>query len=395
MMAKARALAVLPLAALLAIGAVRAMTFVAPGNHPLRALQPVFDGHPKALADRAMAEIGTAAARGGAVPPSARQAMAAVARNAPLSPDPFLVEGTVAEMAGKPDRSERLFLAARNRAPRSEAARYFLADRYLKTNRILAGLIEMGALARLSQKASQPLAPALAAYARSPGAITELKRYFALSPAVRDSTLGVLAEDARNAPLVLALAPEPRPGASPADWHGRLVQSLVTAGDFDGAEAIWARVAGVANRGPLYNPQFRDLPGPPPFNWSYASGRSGVAEASGSGGLDVIYYGREDVTLAGQLLRLAPGRYRLSMRIDGPSRATGVSWTVQCVPGNAVLLQLPLDAVDQGSIAGSFAVPAAGCAAQSFELRGRPSESSTTAQLTILDLALAPVAMGR
>lgn len=391
-MFRARALIVLPLAILLAIGAVRAMTFVAPSDHALRALESSFDGHPEASANRAMAEIGTAAARSSALPPSARQMMAGVARSAPLSPDPFLVEGTVAEMAGDRDRAERLFLAARNRNPRSEAARYFLADRYLKTNRILPGLIEMGALARLSQKASQPLAPALAAYARSPGAIAELRRYFAVSPAVRDSTLALLAEDARNARLVLALAPEPQPGAPPADWQGRLVQSLVTAGDYKGAEAMWARIAGVANRGLVYNPQFRDLPGPPPFNWNYASGSSGVAEASGSGGLDVIYYGRVDVTLASQLLRLAPGRYRLSMRVDGPSRANGVAWILQCVPGTAALFQLPLDAVDQGSIAGSFAVPATGCAAQSLELRGRPSESSTTAQLTILELGLSPVA---
>lgn len=394
-MFRARALVVLPLALLLAIGAVRAMTFVAPSDHALRALESSFDGHPEASANRAMAEIGTAAARGNSVPPSARQTMAGVARGAPLSPDPFLVEGTVAEMAGDRDRAERLFLAARDRNPRSEAARYFLADRYLKTNRILPGLIEMGALARLSQKASQPLAPALAAYARSPGAIAELRRYFAVSPAVRDSTLALLSEDARNAPLVLALAPEPQPGAPRADWQGRLVQSLVTAGDYKGAEAMWARIAGVANRGLVYNPQFRDLPGPPPFNWNYASGSSGVAEASGSGGLDVIYYGRVDVTLASQLLGLAPGRYRLSMRVDGPSRANGVAWLIQCVPGTAPLFQLPLEAVDQGSIAGSFAVPTTGCAAQSLELRGRPSESSETAQLTILDLRLSPVAGAR
>lgn len=394
-MAKARALVVIPLAVLLAIGAVRAMTFVAPGDHPLRAFAGWFSGHPDALTDQAMAEIGTAAARGGTVPLSAKAAMAAVAGARPLAPDPFLVEGTIAEMGGDQRRAERLFLAARNRDPRSEAARYFLADRYLKSGRVFAGLVEMGALARLSEKASQPLAPALAAFARSPGAIAELRRYFEVSPKVRDTTLAVLAEDPRNAPLVLALAPAPRPGAPPADWQERLIRALVVAGDYDGAEAIWTRVAGVANRGLLYNPQFRDLPGPPPFNWNYASGSSGVAEASGSGGLDVIYYGREDLTLAGQLLRLAPGRYRLSMRIDGPSRATGVAWIVQCVPGNTVLLQLPLDAVDQGSIAGTFAVPAAGCAAQSLELRGRPSESSTTAQLTILDLALAPVATAR
>ena len=394
-MLRARALVVLPLAVLLAVGAIRAMTFVAPSSHPLRVLAPTFGSHPDALANRGMKEIGTAAARGGTVPPSARDALANVARKAPLAPDPFLVEGTIAEMDGDSSRAERLFLAARTRNPRSPGARYFLAERYLKTNRILLGLVETGALARLSEQASQPLIPALAAYARTPGAAAELRRFFITAPATRDRTLSLLAEDARNAPLILALAPESLRGAPTADWHGRLIQSLITAGDYAGADALWSRVAGVANRGLLYNPQFRDTSAPPPFNWQYASGTSGVAEASDRGGLAVIYYGRDEVSLATQLLRLAPGGYRLAMRVDGPSRANGLAWNILCVPGNNALLQLPLGTVGRGSVSGAFAVPAAGCPAQTLELRGRPGESSETAQLTILDLKLEPLAAAR
>lgn len=387
-MLRARALVVLPLAVLLAVGAIRAMTFVAPSSHPLRVLAPMFGSHPDALVNRAMGEIGTAAARGGTVPPSARLAIASVARKAPLAPDPFLVEGTIAEMAGDSSRAERLFLAARSRNPRSPGARYFLADRYLKTNRILPGLVETGALARLSEQASQPLIPALAAYAKTPGAIAELRRFFKLSPRTRDNTLWLLAEDPRNARLVLALAPEPVRGASPADWHGRLIQSLISAGDFAGAEALWSRIAGVANRGLLYNPQFRASSALPPFNWQFASGAAGVAEPSGSGGLDVIFYGRAEVTLATQMLRLGAGRYRLAMRVGGPSRASGLAWTIQCLPGNTPLVQLPLGTVGKDPIGGVFAVPAAGCPAQLIELRGRPGESSETAQLTIFDVKL-------
>lgn len=387
-MLKARALVVLPLAALLAVGAVRAMTFVAPSTHQLRTIAPAFASHPDAMVDRAMAEIGTAAARGDTVPTSARQAILAVARKAPLAPDPFLVEGAIAQMSSDQPRAERLFLAARARNPRSQGARYFLADRYLKTNRILPGLVELGALARLSEKASQPLIPALAAYARSPGAITELRRFFKLSPATRDRTLSLLAEDAGNAPLVLALAPEPRPGAPAADWHGRMIQSLVATGDYAGADALWSRISGIANRGLLFNPQFRDSSAPPPFNWQFSSGASGVAEPSGSGGLDVIYYGRDEVALASQLLRLAPGRYRLAMRVEGPSSGPGLAWGVSCVPGNSALLRLSLGAIGKGQVGGAFAVPPAGCPAQALELRGRPGESSGTAQLTIFDLKL-------
>ncbi|MCY7280408.1 MAG: hypothetical protein LH610_05835 [Sphingomonas bacterium] len=391
----ARALVVLPLAALVSIGAIRAMTFVAPSDHKLRALEPAFGSHPEVLVNRAMGEIGTAAARGGSVPRSAREALESAARKSPLAPDPFLVEGTLADMANDPARAEQLFIAARTRNPRSQGARYFLAERYIKTNRILPGLVEAAALARLSERASEPLIPALAAYARSPGAIPELRRFFKLSPEVRDRTLALLAGDPRNAALILELAPESLSGAPTADWHGRLIQSLVTAGDYAGAEALWNRIAGVANRGLLYNPQFRDTLAPPPFNWQLGSGMAGVAEASDRGGLDVIYYGREEVSLASQLLRLVPGRYRLAMRVDGPSRASGMAWSVECVPGTNALLELPLGTVGRAVAEGAFDVPAADCAAQMLQLRGRPGESSGIAQLTILDLKLDPLVPAR
>ena len=393
-MIRARALLVVPLAALLCLGAVRAMTFVAPVDHPLRALAPRFSGHPDAATDRAMAEIGAAAARSAPMPQSARQGLASVAAMAPLAADPYLVEGTVAQMAGDGARAERLFLAARTRNPRSQGAHYFLAERYFKTNRIQAGLVEMGTLARLSEQASQPLIPALVAYARTPGAVAELRRFFATQPEVRDRTLSLLAGDVRNAPLVLALMPDPRPGVTGGDWQQRLVQSMVLAGDYAGAERMWTRLSGVADRGLLYNPQFRNLAAPPPFNWAYGSGSAGVAERSGSGGLDVIYYGREDATLASQMLRLAPGRYRLAMRVDGPSRAEGVAWTLICYPGSSSLFQLPVGTAGKGVVAGSFAIPATGCAAQSLELRGRPPETTETAQLTIFDLKLERLAAG-
>jgi hypothetical protein len=390
----ARGLAVLALAALLTAVAVRAMTFVAPADHPIRVLAGSFDGHPDALLDRAMTEIGTAASRGGAVPPSARTAMAAVARKAPLAPEPFLVEGTIAEIGGDSGRAERLFLAARDHDPRSQGARYFLADRYLKTNRILPGLIEMSALGRLSEKLSAPLVPALAAYARTPGATTELRRFFERSPALRESTLAMLAGDPRNGPLILSLASPIRPEAPPAEWQRRLIQALITTGDYAGAEAMWRRVAGIRDRGLLYNPQFRALPALPPFNWSYVSGTAGVAEASGSGGLDVIYYGREATTFASQTLRLPPGRFRLSVRLVGASGETGLSWTIRCVPGDSMILQLPLDNVAAKVAAGGFTVPPAGCAAQLIELRARPGETARTAEVSISGLALERQAPG-
>lgn len=391
-MIRARGLIVLPIAFLLAVFAIRAMVFQAPADHPLHALQPMFPGHPQLLIDRAMSEIGAAAANGAGMPAAARQTMMIAGRKAPLAPTPFLVDGTIAQISGNDRRAEALFIAARLRDPRAPAARYFLADRYLRTNRIAAGLVEMAALARISEKASQPLAPALAAYARSPGAIPQLKQFFASAHATRDMTLEILSADPANADLVLALAPPlPLRQTPPPAWQVVLVRALVTAGNYAAAENIWRRINGITHRGLLYDPEFRDQSTAPPFNWQLASGSGGVAEASGAGGLDVIYYNREEVALATQLLRLGPGTYRLAMRVEAPVSANGLAWSIACDSGDhKPLLLLPLDPAHNGVVAGTFSIPAEACAVQWIQLRGRPGDGSDTAQATISALRLEP-----
>ena len=135
-MLNARALVIVPLAALLAFGAVRAMTFVAPTDHPLRALGPSFAGHPDAITDRAMAEIGAAAGRGEEMPDSARQGLASVAGKAPLAADPFLVEGTIAQMAGNA-RARKTYPGGAGRAIRARRVRATPRRALFQTKRIL------------------------------------------------------------------------------------------------------------------------------------------------------------------------------------------------------------------------------------------------------------------
>ena len=388
-----RPLIVIPVAMLIAIFAIRAVVFQAPTDHPVRSLQRLFAAHPDQLTDRAMREIGSAAAKGGVIPASARRAMVAVAIQKPLSPVPFLVAGTNAQIDGSGQRAEALFLAARLRDPRAPAARYFLADRYLRTNRIAAGLVEMAALTAIAEKASAPLAPALAAYARSPGAIPQLRQFFAGSPAVRDRTLTTLADNAANADIIMALAPPlPARQSPPPNWPERLVNSLIAAGDYASADRVWRQINGTKHRGLLYDPQFRDRSASPPFNWQFIAGSGGLAESSSNGGLNVIYYGRDDVGLATQMIRLAPGTYRLAMRVDVPVSADGLAWSVACVNDRQKpLLRLPLDGARNGVITGNFAVPTSGCDVQWIELRGRPGDTSETAQATISSLRLEPL----
>ena len=388
-----RSVVVIPVALLLAFFAIRAMAFSAPRNHPLSMLRPFFPAYTDQLIERGMSEIGSAAAKATKIPAIPRLLMARAARQSPLAIEPFLVEGTVAQMDGAGSRAEALFLAAQARNPRAPAPRYFLADRYLRTNRIGQGLAQMSALSRLVSNGSQPLGPALAAYAQTPGAVPELRRFFATSPGLRDMTLSILANDIANAPLIMSLAPQgPVRQSPPPEWQGRLVRSLITAGNYSAADFVWRRITGITDRGLLHNPNFRDKSAPPPFNWQLTSGSAGVAEASATGGLDVIYYGREEVVLATQIVLLAPGQYSIAMRIKGASSASGLAWSISCITTNAELLRLPLEGEGKGAMGAAFTVPSTGCGAQNIELRGRPGDEPQTAQLTIFDLNLQPLA---
>lgn len=376
----ARTAAVLLLSIALAVLSLRSAAALAPSDSPLRGLRSWFPGHPSMIADRAMAAVGLAAREGRAVPPEVRRDLAELARKEPLRPEPFLVAGASAQLAGDGARSEKLFLAARDRNPRSAAARFVLADRLVRTGRIEAGLVEMAVLARLQPKIAQPFVPAIAAYARTPGAVERLRRFLADAPEMRDPVLLTLARDPANAPLVVSLAPAPVTEPPFPEWQTTLLGTLVTAGKVGEAERIWARLSGFDRKPLLVNPQFSPQSLPPPFAWTIGSGSAGVAEIRQSGGLDLIYYGREPFDLARQLLVLKPGSYRLTSRVQGADAGDLITWKITCLD-NRPLVQARLGQT------GTFAVPK-NCVGQNLILAAVPADSPRTLQATVTAVAI-------
>ncbi len=354
-------------------------------------LDRLWPDHPAVIADRVMAEVGRAAASGQSPAGMKGADLRRLAHKEPLAVEPFLVEGALAQLAGRDQAAERLFVEARRRDPRSPAARYFLGSRYLQTDRIPEGLKEVAFLSRLVSGADAQFVPALVAYARSPGAVPHLKQFFASSPKTEDAVLTHLANDPDNAGLILTLAsPAPRSGAMAApDWHKALVQKLVEDGQYASAHAIWARLAGVPAAGALFNPRFAPSAAPPPFNWTFASGSAGVAEPSDKG-LKTVFYGREDAVLASQLLVLPPGRYRLSSSVSSAPPAAGLAWSLTCQGSKQKIAALPIAASPPPT---RLAVPPSGCAAQLLELKATASEGAQTVELTIPRIDLAKEAM--
>lgn len=339
--------------------------------------QQIWAGHPDVVIPLAMVAIGKTAATGSDIGEDVFASLGRASIRAPLAPEPFVVAGIRNDLAGKGAEAERAFLAARQRDPRSLPARYFLALHYLRGND-MRGLREIASLTRFAPEGLAAITPYLAQFAKQPGARAPMGAMFKDEPYVRSAVLTTLAADPANAALVLDLGGVGRGADAP--WLGSLVHSLIDAGDYRQARAVWAQASGIdlAMSSGLFDPDFRDGRALPPFNWALTSSSVGLAERR-SGRLYVIYYGEQDGPLARQLVLLPPGNYRFAAPATGDLTGTGLGWVVRCANakpdqhlGSALLRAGALQ----------FAVPA-DCPAVWIELTGRSSDIGRRNEATV------------
>ena len=245
------------------------------------AARRVWASQPDVLSSKIMAEVGQAAARRGEPSPATMAEVRQLVAAQPLSPVPFLVHGALAVRSGDYERAEKLLLLARQRAPRSPAARYMLADLYLRTGRALPAMGEIAVLNRFLPGAATQLAPALAAYATRPGGLQQLKAIVASYPELEPPLMAQLGSQPGTAPLILDLTSRPSPKRVPGDWQRLTVNGMLAHGDYGAAYTVWSRFAGVSDPPTsIFNPEFEDIAAPPPFNWEWC----GRTRRSGSPG---------------------------------------------------------------------------------------------------------------
>lgn len=387
MAAWARPALVLAAAAYLAFLVIR-IAFVQSVGGDASKLAKIWPGHPTVILESGLAEIGAKSAAAEPVDPTLVGKLLEVSGKAPLAPEPFLVRGVEAQLAGNQELALRSFLAARERSPRTIAARYFLADHYLKAGQVGPGLSEISTLARLVPQSIPSVAPFLVAFARSPGAAPQVKELLRNHPQLEPVLLEALSADPENASLILVLW-SGRRGEQEAIWQSRLLGQMLDAGRFELAREAWSSFTGVvAAPGQLFDPEFGNA-ALPPFGWSLASGPAGVAEPEEGGRLHVLFYGRDDMVLAGQMLTLKPGRYRLSMQVKAStSPPNSLQWTVSCLPASTEVALISI--VRSGALSEAFNIPPANCPAQRLELNGIASQFAQQADVTISQFQLQP-----
>ena len=354
--------------------------------HPNTAAR-VWPGHPAVELSLGMMDIARSARAGRPVGGSTLAKIRDAAVKAPLAPEPFLVEGVLAQLARDPAKAEATFRAAQWRDPRSLPAAYFLAEHYFRTGEQLEGLRQIATLARLSPAGVGSVAPYLAAYAQNPSNWAQMRSLFRSEQEVEDPVLVALSENPANASAVLALADRTHRNAQ-SPWLPVLVQSLIGGGRYADARSIWSQVAGVAEAPAelIYDSSFSRPGAPPPFNWALTSSTVGLAERQRPGRLHVLFYGQEDGVLASELLLLAPGAYRLSFQLAGGGSHEGeLVWSAQCDKSQTEISRI--DVASAATRGWDFEVPA-NCPAVWLNLSGASSDVPQQAEATISQLKL-------
>jgi HAMP domain-containing protein len=343
-------------------------------------------GHPSVEISLGLAQIGRAARARKSVDPRTFAMIDDAAVKSPLSPEPFLVRGVQAQMAGDAEAAKGAFLAAQSRDPRSLPAAYFLADYYFRAGQALPGLEQTVLLARLSPGGTGAVAPFVAAYAQNPSNWAQMRALFRSQPTVEDDVLAVLAQDSRNVDAVLAVA-DPAHRTPASRWLPVLLQSLVSSGDYQQARAIWGSIGrGRPGDQLLYDATFSSPQPPPPFNWSLASSTLGLAERQPGKRLHLIFYGNEDGVLASELVLLPAGTYQLQMQVVGaPVHPESLRWSIRCDKSQEPVASVGLDQVARRGW--TFEIPA-NCPAQWLELSGRSGDIAQQSDVTITGLSL-------
>jgi hypothetical protein len=380
-----RRLIVIAIALLLAVQVVRdaAVEALAP-LHPASAAK-VWATHPAVEISLGMTEIGTAARERKPIDPRTFAMIDDAAAKSPLAPEPFLVRGVQEQTKGDAQAAGRAFVAAQRRDPRSLPAAYFLADYYARSGQALQALQQMAVLARLSPGGITTVAPFVATYAKDRANWPAMRALFRSQQGLENSVLSVLARDPANTDAILAVAdPNHRQPDSP--WLTTLLRSLVANGDYQRAHALWSSIGGGGSGGLIYDPGFSSPDPPPPFNWSFATADTGLAERQSGSRLHAIFYGNDDGVLASELVLLPPGTYRLAMQIVGqPVHPEALSWSIRCDKSPDPISSIAI--TDAAARGWTFQVPA-DCPAQWLELSGRSGDIAQQSEVTITGLKL-------
>lgn len=353
----------------------------------------VSDAHPNGVAGLAKGSVAAlrqeltaelAPARGPSIvvnnPARAERLLAA----APLDPVALTYLGLTADKKGERARARALMLLAVRSDGRALRARLWIMDQDLRHRDYGSAIKHFDRLVRIGPPGTSGLINAMAGIVSDPASRAPLARKLATNPPWRAAFLYALNQQNVSPDIVYQLTPQNTTKAQVSSEQSGLLQTLLKNQEYERAYLAWINFlpeSSLKQLGPVYDPQFQQLPGPLPFNWRLTDGTEGSSEFGKPKGLNVSYLGGTAAILTEQTLLLSPGRYRLSVTAAGSDDNNQLSWTVTCLSGSEPLQSLKLTGLKDSPqrYTTQFEVPAAGCGAQNLALVGAPAEFPRTA----------------
>jgi hypothetical protein len=302
---------------------------------------------------------------------------------APLDPIALTYLALVADKKGDIGRARRLMTLALRSDGRSVRARLWLMDQDLRHRRYGSAIDHFDRLVWIGPRGAAAPINVMAGIVRDPASHAPLARKLATNPSWRGSFLYALNQQGVSPDVIYQLTPQGSAKSQVLFEQSALLQSLLKNKEYERAYLAWINFlpeASLKQLGPVYDPQFQEMPGPLPFNWKLSDGIDGSSEFSKPRGLNASYLGGNAATLAEQTLLLSPGRYRLSVIASGSDENNQLSWTITCQTVGEPLRALKITGLNGGRqrYTTQFDVPAADCGAQRLALVGSPVEFPRT-----------------
>jgi hypothetical protein len=307
---------------------------------------------------------------------------------APLDPVALTYLGLAADKKGDAVRAKALMTLAVRSDGRALRARLWLMDQDLRHRDYRAAIEHFDRLVRIGPPGTAGLINAMTGVVRDPASRAPLARKLATNPPWRANFLYALNQQGMSPDVIYQLTAQDSARTQVLFEQAALLQSLLKNNEYERAYLAWINFlpeSSLKQLGPVYDPQFQDLPGPLPFNWKLSDGSDGSSEFNKPRGLNASYLGGNVAILAEQTLLLSPGRYHLSVIASGSDENNQLSWTVTCPTAGEPLQALKITGLkgDRQRYTTQFQVPASACGAQRLTLVGSPVEFPRTASALI------------
>jgi hypothetical protein len=314
---------------------------------------------------------------------------------APLADEPFFgaaAAGFRAQGAAGSAADARLLREALRRNPRSREAHTLLLQHALASSKLSDAISELAVLNRLNPEVIETLMGGLGQAIGSESQVNEAVEALQPHPELYRPFLRGFTLANKPAPLANSLVARlPRSAMADRDVQRMAINLMIKSQSFREARALWSAAAPSGGSSLVHSPDFRDARSAPPFNWSLTADSTGAAERAKTGGIDVVYYGRDPGELVSQLLTLPPGTYTARLRyrsLSGTSGALGLQ--LRCAGSDQVLAVHPLDSRPgtNAEISLTFVAPGQSCTGQWLSVIGQVQEQrdSQEAHLESLDV---------